>query len=221
MKNPLLSPKFILPVTVLTGVLVLGMRVADIWDTVGSGKLSLHPAQAQEAAAKPAKDAPPAPEATASKPADAPTEPAPSEAIAADSSPAEQDVLKQIAGRREELDKRAGDLDTREALLNVTEQRIDQKAKELDTLRQQLQAMVNQGNEAQQAQLDNLVKIYETMKPDEAARIFETLDMPILIGVIQKMKPARTAPIMAKMPPAKAKEVTNALTHQDQLPQVK
>ena len=74
---------------------------------------------------------------------------------------------------------------------------------------------------AQTAQLDNLVKIYETMKPEEAAKIFDTLDMPILLGVIQKMKPARTAPIMAKMPPEKAKEVTVALTKQDQLPQVK
>ena len=151
-----------------------------------------------------------------------PAEPALTDAApAAETSPAEMDVLKQIAGRREQLDKRASDLDTREALLKVTEQRLEQKVKEMEALRQQLQAMVNQGNEAQQAQLDNLVKIYETMKPDEASRILETLDMPVLIGVIQKMKPARTAAIMAKMAPAKAKEVTNALTHQDQLPQVK
>ena len=81
--------------------------------------------------------------------------------------------------------------------------------------------MVGTANEAQQAQLENLVKIYETMKPDEASRILETLDMPILLGVIQRMKPARTAPIMAKMNPEKAKEITSALTKQDQLPQIK
>jgi flagellar motility protein MotE (MotC chaperone) len=45
--------------------------------------------------------------------------------------------------------------------------------------------------------------------------------MPILLGVIQHMKPAHTAPIMAKMAPEKAKDVTIALTKQDQLPQVK
>lgn len=48
-----------------------------------------------------------------------------------------------------------------------------------------------QAEAAQQAQLENLVKIYEIMKPKEAAKIFETLDMPILPGVVQKMKPAR------------------------------
>ena len=141
--------------------------------------------------------------------------------IPSDSSPAELEVLKQIAGRREQLDKRAADLDTREALMNITEQRVDQKVAEMEKLRKQLQAMVGTANEAQQAQLENLVKIYETMKPDEASRILETLDMPILLGVIQRMKPARTAPIMAKMNPEKAKEITSALTKQDQLPQIK
>jgi len=58
-------------------------------------------------------------------------------------------------------------------------------------------------------------------KPEDAAKIFETLDMPILLNVIQRMKPKNTAPILAKMPPEKAKEVTVALTKIDQLPQVK
>jgi flagellar motility protein MotE (MotC chaperone) len=59
------------------------------------------------------------------------------------------------------------------------------------------------------------------MKPKEAAKIFETLEMPVLLGVVQKMKPARTAAVMAEMNPEKAKDVTIALTKQDQLPQVK
>jgi flagellar motility protein MotE (MotC chaperone) len=81
--------------------------------------------------------------------------------------------------------------------------------------------MVNQVSEGQQQQMENLVKIYETMKPEEAAHIFETLDMPTLLGVVLRMKPKSTAPIMAKMAPDKAKELTIALTKQDQLPQIK
>jgi flagellar motility protein MotE (MotC chaperone) len=136
-------------------------------------------------------------------------------------SPAEMEVLKQLSGRREALDRRARDLDTREALIKVAEQRVDQKIKEMESLRQQLQSMVNQVSEGQAQQLENLVKIYETMKPDDAAKIFETLDMPTLLGVVLRMKPKSTAPIMAKMAPEKAKELTVALTKQDQLPQIK
>lgn len=240
MKKFFLSPRFLLPLTIVVGVLVMGVRFVDMWGTVESGKLSFHPAQAEEAKAAPASTT--ATTAASAKPdkmaAPAPAKPemAKSEMVEpqktepamglmpppdADASNAEVEVLKQLADRREQLEKRARDLDTRDSLLKVTEQRVDQKIKEMETLRLQLQSMVNQGNEAQQAQTENLVKIYETMKPDEAAKIFETLDMPVLLGVIQKMKPARTAPIMAKMAPEKAREVTVALTKQDQLPQIK
>jgi flagellar motility protein MotE (MotC chaperone) len=227
MKKFLFSPRVILPMTVVLGIMVMGMRAADMWDAVSSGHLSLHPAQAEDAAAQPAskdaaasaaaKDSTPAPKAS-----ETPTEPVMSAPPPdADSTPAELDVLKQLSDRREKLELRSRDLDTRESLLKVTEQRVDQKLKEMASLRLQLQSMVNQAAGAQQVQLDNLVKIYETMKPDEAAKILETLEMPVVLGVIQRMKPARTAPIMAKMNPEKAKDITVALTKQDQLPQLK
>lgn len=130
-------------------------------------------------------------------------------------------LIKELTDRRALLDKRAKDLDTREALINVAEQRVDQKIKEMQTLRTQLQSLVNNANEAQQAQLDNLVKIYEVMKPKEAARIFDTLEMPTLLGVVQRMKPAKTSAIMAEMSPEKAKDITMELTKQEELPQIK
>ncbi|MDD4615982.1 MAG: hypothetical protein PHW76_02545 [Alphaproteobacteria bacterium] len=213
MKKHLVSPVFLLPFAILLGLFVMTTRLADVWDTLSSGKLSVSTAQAENAAPAPAPEAPktaaPKEEAPAVLPPDA------------ESSAAETDILKQLSERREQLEKRSRDLDTREALLKVTEQRVGQKINEMEVLRQQVQALVDQASATQQAQLDNLVKIYETMKPDEAAKIFESLDMPVLLGVIQRMKPARTAAVMAKMAPEKAKEVTVALTRQDQLPQMK
>jgi flagellar motility protein MotE (MotC chaperone) len=211
----LLNPRFTLPVAVLLGLLVITTRMADMWDTLSSGKLTVRAAQAENV---PAPKAAPAPEPAAAAKPDADAAAAPE---AADTSPAEMDVLKQLSDRREQIEKRSHELDTREALLKVTEQRVEQKIKEMETLRQQVQALVNQAGGAQQAQLDNLVKIYETMKPEDAAKIFETLDMPVLLGVIQRMKPARTALVMAKLAPEKAKDITVALTKQDQLPQMK
>ena len=41
-------------------------------------------------------------------------------------------------------------------------------------------------DDKQKAQIESLVKIYETMKPKDSARIFEKLDMPILLDVIDK-----------------------------------
>ncbi len=219
MKKFLYNPRLLLPLAIVVSLSIVSLRAAQIWDTVSSGKLLVQPAHAEDAAADkatPAKEA-----AQESKPKEDDSKSGLTPPPTADSSPAEMDVLKQLADRREQLEKRAQDLDMRESLMKVAEQRIEQKIKEMETLRAQLQTMVNQAGGAQQAQLDNLVKIYETMKPEEAAKIFESLDMKVLLGVIQRMKPARTAPILAKMAPDKAKDITVALTRQDQLPQVK
>lgn len=241
-KSRLARPSVILPLMMFLGVLIVGVRAGDMWDSVTSGKIfqAVSPAHAAASEtqnnkasdtqaskpqdAKPPETQPaavaPSPPATEAKPADTPLPPSQSGA-SDDSSNQEMDLVKQLSNRRDQLEKRSHDLDTREALIHVAEQRVDQKIKEMEKLRAQLQTLINQGNAAQQAQLDNLVKIYETMKPQEAAKIFETLEMPVLLGVVQKMKPQRTASIMAAMNPEKAKEITVALTKQDQLPQVK
>jgi flagellar motility protein MotE (MotC chaperone) len=234
MMRLLQNPRLLFPFMMVLGLMVFGLRVNDVWNAASSGRLFAREALAQSSSGAPAAPAisppslaasttpAPAAAATASTP-DTAKSPGSDTASAADEdvSPAEMEVLKQLSARREELDKRAKDLDTHEAFLKVAEQRVDQKIKEMETLRTQLQTMVNQVSEGQAAQLDNLVKVYETMKPEDAAKIFETLDMPILLRVVQRMKPKSTAPILAKMAPEKAKDVTVALSKQDQLPQIK
>jgi flagellar motility protein MotE (MotC chaperone) len=240
MRFLLASPRHLLPLMIFMGVLVLGLRVNDVWNAALEGRMFSPTALAETKSDGPPAITPPALAPNADKaaadaapaPAAAPSAPAPAAAdtskaasdappVDEDVSPAEMEVLKQLSARRQELDKRNKELDTREALIKVAEQRVDQKIKEMSTLRLQLQSMINQVSETQAAQLENLVKVYETMKPEDAATIFDKLDMPILLNVIQRMKPKNTAPIMAKMTPEKAKEVTVALTKQDQLPQIK
>ena len=224
------NPRFLLPTIIFTGVLIIGIRVNDMGDALSKGKL-LTSSPAAMAETKPAAKATPAkPEAAKEaaaapeKPKDTgtsdmemvkPATPPPDEL---ETSPAETQLLEQLSQRRTQLEQRAKELDTRESLIQITEQRVNQKISEMNKLRSQLQAMVNQINESQ---TENLVKIYETMKPDEAARIFESLEMPVQLSVIQHMKPAHSALIMAKMAPEKAKDLTLAMTKQDQLPQVK
>ena len=71
------------------------------------------------------------------------------------------------------------------------------------------------------AKLKSLVKIYETMKPKEAARIFEQLDLPVLLDVLERMKETKTSPILASMEPGKAKAVTLALAARHPAPELK
>ncbi|MBY6265391.1 hypothetical protein EI613_26225 [Azospirillum sp. 412522] len=225
----------LLPLTIFVAVMMLGVRVGDLWRlathdarlpdfpvSLAQGPQSAPPAtppiqmaagQAPTATTKPAgKDAAPAP-GGASGPANAPAANAPTaNAPLAPLGPIDnQELLQHFAERRAEIERRTKEMEQREALLAAAEKRIDQKVAEMEKTRSDIQKLMAQGDEKQSTQLESLVKIYETMKPKEAARIFEELDMPVLLGVIQKMKEQKTAPILAAMDPVKAKEVTSAL----------
>jgi len=132
--------------------------------------------------------------------------------------PIEAEAVKRMAEQREALQQRARELDQREALLVVAEKRLDQKVNELEKLRSEIQDALKIADDRQAAQMESLVKIYENMKPKEAARIFEALDQPILLNVVERMKEVKTAAILAAMDPIKAKEVTAALAERRQLP---
>jgi flagellar motility protein MotE (MotC chaperone) len=126
-------------------------------------------------------------------------------------SPAEMELLQKLAERRAILDKRATEQSQREVLLEATEKRIDEKIAKLEALKKEIAGLADKQNAEDDARLKSLVKIYETMKPHDAARIFEQLDMPVLLGVVERMKERNAAPILAALDPAKAKAVTLAL----------
>jgi flagellar motility protein MotE (MotC chaperone) len=123
-------------------------------------------------------------------------------------SDSEIELLQDLAKRRDDLDKRAASLDRREALLTATEQRMDEKLAELKAVQAQIETGLQQQKDAQDAQYKSLVKTYETMKPKDAARIFDTLEMDVLLEVTQRMKETKLAPVLAAMDATKAQAVT-------------
>lgn len=126
-------------------------------------------------------------------------------------SQAEIDLLQKLASRRAELEKWSQELEMREGLLKAAEQRIDRKVGELRQIQDKIKGMLRQYDKEQEDKLKSLVKIYETMKPKEAARIFMELDMPVLLDVIERMKEIKSAAIMSKLEPEKAKKLTTEL----------
>lgn len=135
-------------------------------------------------------------------------------------SDAEIDVLQSLAKRREALEKREKELATREALLNVAEAEVDNKIAELKTLRTEIEKLLGKQSDVQENRLRSLVKIYENMKPQEAARIMNTLEMEVLLDVIGRMSERRSAPILANMTPDRARAVTIRLAEQRKLPEL-
>ena len=131
--------------------------------------------------------------------------------------PVELDILQNLVRRREELDRWEKNIEIKEAALDATEKRVNDKIVQIEGMKKEVASLLAQYNEKEDVKIHSLVKIYESMKPKDAARIFDEVDMPILLLVIDKMPEKKTAPILALMDPKKAKQITVQLAEQRRL----
>ncbi|MCD6036110.1 MAG: hypothetical protein K0R63_1851 [Rickettsiales bacterium] len=132
-------------------------------------------------------------------------------------SKSELDVLESLASRRKQLETWEQEIALKEKVLNSTEAHLTTKITQMEALRKTLDELLTVYNEKEDVKIRSLVKIYENMKPQDAARIFEELDMTVLLEVIDRMKESRAAPILAKMDPKRAKDITTKLAERKQI----
>jgi flagellar motility protein MotE (MotC chaperone) len=225
----LVAPR-ILPPTIVAMALVLGLRSVEL-------VRAAVPAQAAASslppgATAPAQAAPPVPSpsiASAGQPEPAPAASgAPNKATAPTApvttatstapvsteppiSDGERAVLLDLRARRTELDAREAALASRESVLAAAEARLAARVKELSDLQARLQALEARRAERDEANWRGLVKLYESMKPRDAATIFNDLDLPVLVPILDRMKEAKAAAILGAMQPERARLVTAEL----------
>ena len=126
-------------------------------------------------------------------------------------SPTELRVLQSLGDRRGQLDAREQAIDTQSKLLTAAELKLDAKIKALTALKAELQGLVGQASVQQKEESNRLVAVYEKMKPKDAAPIMAALDDRVRLPVAAQMKPQTLAAILAQMPPAEAKKLTEKL----------
>jgi flagellar motility protein MotE (MotC chaperone) len=136
-----------------------------------------------------------------------PARPAP----AAEPSAAERALLEALRGRRLELEAREAALSEREVLLAAAERRLSQRVEEMQALQQRLEAENRARAEQNEQGMRQLVRLYEGMRPRDAATIFDDLEMAVLIPVLDRMREARAAPVLAAMRPERARVATTEL----------
>jgi flagellar motility protein MotE (MotC chaperone) len=99
-------------------------------------------------------------------------------------------------------------LAARESVLVATEQKLSARVVELQALQRKLEGLDAAQKQKEEAGWQGLVKLYEAMKPKDAATIFNDLPMPVLLPLMDRMKEAKAALVMAAMTPDKARDVT-------------
>ncbi|AWN55746.1 hypothetical protein DK412_19560 [Methylobacterium sp. 17Sr1-1] len=151
---------------------------------------SLSPKEAAPAPASPPEAARPVPEPASSS---------------------ERAILEKLGARRDALQQRSRDLETREQLIENAERKLETRINDLKTLEQKGDDAAARRAEAEAAGLKSLVTMYETMKPKEAARVFDRLKLEVLVPVVVGMNPRKMAEVLAVMQPEAAERLTVAL----------
>ncbi|PZQ48461.1 MAG: flagellar protein FlbB [Micavibrio aeruginosavorus] len=128
------------------------------------------------------------------------------------------ELFSDLSKRRKDLDSKEKELVMREALLKAGQAELEQKYKELTTIKSDIEELLKKQTEQEDQRIASLVKIYEGMKAKDAARIFNSLEMDVLLQVMTKMSERKSAPILAAMDPDKARNVTVMLSEQNKLP---
>lgn len=134
-------------------------------------------------------------------------------------SEAELNVYMKLAERSKVLDKRESDIATKEGLLEVSRQKLDQRIATLEALKNDIEGLLGQLDESEEKQMHALTKLYDSMKPKAAAKIFSGLDKAVLLQVASRMKADNLSKVMAAMPVAKASALTTALAAHNRLPE--
>jgi flagellar motility protein MotE (MotC chaperone) len=150
---------------------------------------------------------PAAPESEPAKPDGVVLYPSPGQPV----SDAERAVLERLQARRQELEARAREIDIRESLLKAAEKRMESKVEELKGVESRITVATQQKTDADVARFKGIITMYESMKPKDAARVFDRLEMSVLFEIASQIAPRKMSDILGLMSPEAAERLTTEM----------
>lgn len=165
---------------------------------------TMDPPPPRRTQATPPNGAQPAPAAPPPLPAAAGNAPAAA-------SQADEALALALRGRRQQLDEREQSVATREAVLAATEKRLQARIDSLVELQTRIDANERAAKSREEAHWANLARLYEAMRPREAAVVFNELDLPMLAQIVNRMREQKAATVFSSMEPERVRALTAEL----------
>jgi len=123
-------------------------------------------------------------------------------------SPSERAILERLQARRQELETRAREIDIRENLLKSAEKRIESRVEEMKATEARITTATGQKAEVEAARMKGIITMYEAMKPKDAAKVFDRLEMSVLFEIASQIAPRKMSDILGLMQPEAAERLT-------------
>lgn len=130
------------------------------------------------------------------------------------------DIARELQRRRTEVLELQAALALREAAVRAAEADLAAQVDRLEAFKRELEALVGEAEAEAEERLQQLVRMYESMRAKSAAAIFDRLELPVILAVAKRMREARMAAILAAMDPARARVVTRELAEERELPRL-
>ncbi len=108
----------------------------------------------------------------------------------------EKGLLAAINRKEQEVIEREGEVTRKEERLNAIKRDIESRLAELRKVHQEIESLVKKINEADDERTRKIVKIYESMSPEEAASRIEGLDKEMSVMILSAMNEKKAAKIL-------------------------
>lgn len=117
-------------------------------------------------------------------------------------------LFKSLDERRKALDLREKELRSLEEELQKQKESLDKRLAEIEQVRRSIATQLEEKVKVDQERVEQLVQFYSTMKPQQAAKIIETLNEDLAVEVLLKMKKKSAAEIMNLIDAQKAQRLS-------------
>ena len=117
-------------------------------------------------------------------------------------------LLAAIRQREAQLAAEEKRLADRKQTLGVAEAKLGEQLAAFEKARANLEKTLAMADQAAERDLARMTTVYENMKPQEAAEIFETMDVGFAAGLLARMRPDVAALVLTGMKPETAYAVT-------------
>lgn len=124
--------------------------------------------------------------------------------VAKEKKPDDADYLFKLAERKKVLDQREEDLNKIAAEIEKQKVEIEEKIKKIEETRTKISTVLEEKIKTDDAKIETLVQMYSNMKPQQVAKVFETLDEDLVIEILSRMKKKVAGDILNLVKPEKA-----------------
>lgn len=124
---------------------------------------------------------------------------------------AEKGILAVLNRKEKELQAREEDLVRNEERLNIVKADIEQRIAELKREHKEIAALVKKIDEINDQRNKKIVKIYESMNPEEAASRIEKLDEEMAVMILASMSERKAAKVLSFVDVSKSAKLSQSL----------